>query len=90
LPPPVRLVVVRGVVGNRALAPAAYVDGVDLIVDSGSGVALISDLLAAGRVGGIVVARGVVGDVAFVPSARVDGVDLGVVPVVAPIRYPLA
>src|SRR5215212_4833819 len=78
LTPPVRIVVVRGVVGDRPLTPTVYADRVDLGVDPGSGVGVIGYALTGRRVGRVIVVRGVVGEWALAPTAHVDGVDLGV------------
>ena len=76
LPPPVRIRVARGVVGDRELAPTTYVDRVDLTVGSASRVIGIGYALTRRRVGRVVVVRGVVSDVELAPAAYVDGVDL--------------
>src|SRR5215218_2933823 len=92
LPPPVRIRVARGVVGDRALAPTTYVDRVDLTVGSASGVIGIGYALTRRRVGRVVVVRGVVSDVELAPAAYVDGEDLfvGSGPLVALVSDPLA
>ena len=68
MPPSVRIIVVRGVVGDWVLTPAAYVDRVDLFVGSGSGVVGVGYPLALRRVGRKVVGCTVVGDWELVPT----------------------
>jgi hypothetical protein len=66
LTPPVRIVVVRGVVGDRVLTTPVGVDGVDLEVFSV--VRGIGYALTGRRVGRVVVVRGFVGDWELAPT----------------------
>ena len=75
---PVRLKVVRTVVGDVESASPIGFDRIDLSVGSGSGLVGIGYPIATGTVVRVVVLRRVVGDVEPAPSADLDGIDLGV------------
>ncbi len=83
---PVRIIVVRLVVGDSGLTTPVGLDVIDLGV-SGSWVVDIGYVLTGRRVGRVVVVRSAVGDVFLAPPVGVDRVDVPVLSVVARIGY---